>query len=381
MSYIVIDLETTSTRDPARGLHPYGDNEITHVGWKMEDEHHAATARLFDQQRPTFWFGPSRVTEEVVGCNLAFDLGFLLAKQCCMPNEIPEVTWDVAIFDYLWYGQEKFPSLDKIAARWLVGQDGNQKSADIGELISKYGDTDKIPEEEIVPYLIQDVELTERVYLAQKKVFEQCDEQFMFLIASEFAACRENILATHRGIPLDMLSLQQEQQSLVLRTSSLETHFAQALLALAGKQVNEFIPDNLINSTKFCQQLLYSPQIQITGKLVAGKFKSGLKKGQVKYKSHTEVVTLPDPMDSLEGMNTDEEKLTQYLTGKIISAPSRAYFIDTILQYRSCLKSLTTYCGNLIKYQVQDILHPLYQQTATGTGRISSSKPNIQNQP
>ena len=87
-------------------------------------------------------------------------------------------------------------------------------------------------------------------------------------------------------------------------------------------------------------------------------------------------------LDTLKGKGTDEKVLNEYLSAnQPNSGKSRYVLITAILQYRSVLKNLNTYCVNLRKYQLNGVLHPTYQQTSTATGRISSSKPNIQNQP
>lgn len=55
--------------------------------------------------------------------------------------------------------------------------------------------------------------------------------------------------------------------------------------------------------------------------------------------------------------------------------------IDEILEFRACKKLLSTYIEPIPSYLVDGRIHTSFNQSATATGRLSSSKPNLQNIP
>lgn len=55
--------------------------------------------------------------------------------------------------------------------------------------------------------------------------------------------------------------------------------------------------------------------------------------------------------------------------------------VKLILDYRALAKLINTYVKGLIDVSCENFLHPLYKQTLTNTGRLSSIEPNIQNMP
>ncbi|MCF0174306.1 MAG: DNA polymerase I [Bacteroidales bacterium] len=71
--------------------------------------------------------------------------------------------------------------------------------------------------------------------------------------------------------------------------------------------------------------------------------------------------------------STDEETLTALRETHPI--------IDEILEFRSCKKLLSTYIEPIPSYLVDGKVHTSFNQSTTATGRLSSSKPNLQNIP
>jgi DNA polymerase I-like protein with 3'-5' exonuclease and polymerase domains len=371
MTYAILDIETTSKKDLARGLHPYGLNDIVLIGGKRE------------KNNCEIMPGGTSIhlnADYIVGHNLAFDLGFLLANGNLHPNDFKSVPWDTQIFHYLWLGQKKYPSLEEAAEYWCPGEE-LKKTADIGDLIEQYGDTDKIPRVILDPYLEMDLILTEKVFQAQWRQLEFASEDVTFLIMSEMLACKENILATCNGIPLHMEKLALKKVNLLSTADLLRNRFIHEIEKTISSSTAVKDPD-IINSTKFAQQLIYADTATFDVVSPTGFYKSGLKKGQVKWSTSQGAMILQGtkvtPLDG--SMSTDEENIQKYLKfGDPHS--NRVTLLKMILEYRSVTKALGTYCANLEKYQIAGVLHPGFQQVSTGTGRASAVKPNIQNQP
>ena len=79
------------------------------------------------------------------------------------------------------------------------------------------------------------------------------------------------------------------------------------------------------------------------------------------------------------GYSTDQESL------EIIKANTTdkkvLTFINLVLDYRKNVKIYKTYLLGIEKFIVNNKIHPIYQQLATDTGRLTATVPNIQNIP
>ncbi len=137
-----------------------------------------------------------------------------------------------------------------------------------------------------------------------------------------------------RGIALDAGSLQIFGQQLTTELATLE----QSIHELAGRQFN-------INSPKQLGEVLFD-HLQLTA--MGKKTKSGY--------------------------STDAETLEKMLDQHPV--------IGLILKYRKLAKLNSTYVEGLLKAQQSDgRIHTTFNMTATATGRLSSTEPNLQNLP
>lgn len=384
--YFVFDLETTSKLDPVRGpFHPYGQNKIYKIGYTTHAGLDAVNIETLKNKQREFKLGHFRY---IVGLNLAFDMGYLLAEgRCGIPDLSTDVLfWDIGVFHYLMKGQgETYPSLNQLAEYWLGVSE--QKSDDIESLIHKYGDVDLIPDGIIDPYLTQDTTLTHKIFLKQLEYLEASTTDETFLFVSEMVATKELIFATHRGIPVHIPKLKQKKQDLQVQAVQCIEFVASELkgaspsLSLTGVTTE---PD-LISSRTFAQDLLYRMEVTVPYKYQSGVFKSGTRAGQpkisnAKTKIHLGVGLPPTPDGS---MPTDEKIISEFIEKRMAmgyASDLRTVLLSQILTFRKIQKASGTYCDNLLKYAKDSVIHPLYKQVATDTGRLSSSAPNIQNQ-
>ena len=85
-------------------------------------------------------------------------------------------------------------------------------------------------------------------------------------------------------------------------------------------------------------------------------------------------LNLPQPKSNKTGFKTDVKVLQRLVDYHPI--------IEQILEYRNLNKILTTYLEGLKDYIFDDgLVHTIYKQTLTRTGRLSSVEPNLQNIP
>ena len=158
----------------------------------------------------------------------------------------------------------------------------------------------------------------------------------------------ENVIFKSVEMPLSAVLCEMEERGIRLDGASLE-QFGNTLsgaIAAAEEKIYQLADKKFnINSTKQLSALLFD-ELHLTP---AGK----------KTKS---------------GYSTDAEALEKMLDQHPV--------IELILQYRKVSKLYSTYVEGLLKYLGGDgKLHTTFNMTATATGRLSSTEPNLQNLP
>lgn len=149
-----------------------------------------------------------------------------------------------------------------------------------------------------------------------------------------------------------------------------------------------------ITSSNHISAILYGGVIEEEIKIPAGYYKSGTRKGEVKYANHVIQHTfdrLVNPLkDTLTANSKKKENVKQiWSVGedvlKQLKGSNKAKeIINIILEHRRIYKAVSTYLvgyGDLIKQMgwENNVLHPNFNQCIAKTSRLSSSKPNGQN--
>lgn len=152
-----------------------------------------------------------------------------------------------------------------------------------------------------------------------------------------------------------------------------------------------------INSGKHVSAVLYGGTIEEVVKVATGIYKSGAKKGQIKYKNEKiEHVfeRLVSPLKDTETKRSIKKKeetsestewsVSEDIIKKLKARGKAKELIKIILEYRELYKLKSTYLegwSNLIKSQhwKEDMIHSNLNQCTAVTGRLSSSSPNAQN--
>lgn len=138
--------------------------------------------------------------------------------------------------------------------------------------------------------------------------------------------------------------------------------------------------------------VLYGGVVEQTFKVAVGHYKSGERKGEVKYKNEIlehNFERLVTPIAKTESAKNLSGKKATWSVGEDILMKLKAtgkakQIIATILEYRGVEKIRNTYLtgwGDLIKENCwQDsMIHGNLNQCVAITGRLSSSEPNLQN--
>ena len=372
MKPIILDVETTTINKGS----PFSvNNKLCYVGLFDGKTHYIFDIEYSDT--------PYRETldeiqeiinnhDTIVGFNLKFDLHWVRKygidiTQCR--------AWDSQLVHFILTNQRTpYPSLNGVAEHY-----GLEKKLDIvhDEYWSKGLDTLDVPQDILEEYLIKDLDVTYQVFNIQQKE--------VALLPTE----RQRLLSLHNQ---DLLVLEEmefngilfnEKKSLEL-AKELETELVdinQELVSICG------IHDLNFNSNDHISCLLYGGTITIPKKEIVGIYKTGTRKGEQKFGWVDYTYDLPRLVEPLKGselkkdgyFSTDEQTLRQLRGSK-----DAKKVIELILKRSGLEKRRGTYYQGLPELRInqgwtEGKLHGQLNQCVARTGRLSSSKPNLQN--
>jgi len=261
-----------------------------------------------------------------------------------------------------------YPSLNDVAQKYL-----NRQKLDVveKEYWSKGINTDQIPWDILAEYARRDVELTEAVYLKQLKLIPASKQKLISLKMQDMA-----VLAEMRFAGMKFDREYAEQQATRIRQ---EIQEIQSRLNLLHN-----IPSFNWASGDHLSALLYGGEIVEKKRVPIGKYKSGAKVGENRYQIQEEVHSLPRLYKPIRGSelkkggvwSTDEDTLKKLDDGTEL--------IGGILKLRELSKLVGTYYEGIPElaresFWPEGYLYGNFNQCVAATGRLSSSRPNLQN--
>lgn len=305
-----------------------------------------------------------------IGVNIKFDLHWLVN----VGFDISSIKiWDCQIGEFLLSNQTMpYPSLDGMAEKYSLG-----KKLDIVkiEYWEKGIDTDKIPREILSDYLMQDLTLTEQVFKKQLPLLKEQGKYNLFrLQCADLLVLQE---MEYNGIYFNKEQSKKNAEELAIK-----------LEILYKKITSNYpsVPINL-NSTDDVSCLLYGGTIKIDDRIPIGLYKSGQKIGHIRYKKIVKEFPLPRLIEPLPGSelqkegywSTDETTLRSLKPNKEVKQ-----LLSLLKEYSELEKLKGTYFEGYPKLMEKmnwpdNMLHGTLNQCVARTGRLSSSKPNLQN--
>lgn len=371
MQYLVLDVETTISNDG----NPFDEkNKLCYVGIRKDGVNYNFPIEYDDSP-----YGGSLASiqslidsvDTIVGFNIKFDIHWIRKYGI---NIHSRRVWDCQLSHFILSGQrEPYPSLNGVAASHLL-------DSKLDVVASEYWnngiDTPDIPKEILVPYLEKDLELTEQVYLKQLEVLEK-NPQYTRLIS------------LHNQ---DLVVLQEMEFNGLLYNEKDSEAFAEQLeeeMRVIDSELNHLVncDDFNFNSVDHVSAFLYGGSINLRRKVPAGFYKTGPKAGEPKEKWEVYQVTFEQIVKPLKGSELSKEGLysTDEDTLRSLKGSKRAKEIIEMLLKRSELeKRVSTYYRGIPKIiskfnWKQGVLHGQLNQCVARTGRLSSSRPNLQN--
>jgi len=371
IAFAAIDVETTLNGNEDIGLaHPmHPDNEVVAYGL-CEDLLPLATYDR-DEFAENLYMLDKNVT--LCGHNISFDLMYLYKSDGEEIHDLKTILqshkiWDTQLAEYILSGQRtKFSSLDELSVKYglPVKDDGIKKyfQAGLG--------SDKIPPEELTPYLEQDVINTKAI--AHLQYDRAVEAGQLTLIETQMEALHATTEMQYNGLHIDKTRLDNYTVEVVDKFVEVKLD----LEALAVGHVED------INSPKQWSQFFFGGKKKVKVKEEVGVYKNG----NTKYKLVEKTVVIkpfinyvPDPekVSAKTGQISVDDTVLNDMLKHTFDAKAIA-IINGLLKYRELAKQLSTYVQGLSKHIIEDFIHGKLNHTATVTGRLSSTNPNLQN--
>jgi DNA polymerase I-like protein with 3'-5' exonuclease and polymerase domains len=188
---------------------------------------------------------------------------------------------------------------------------------------------------------------------------------------------------------MDLLVLQEmeatglpfNEQLCAVRAQEVDDKVSKIKLQLSAIYPN--VPINF-GSGDHLSAFLYGGIVKEDGKEHVGFYKTGERAGQPKYKNIIIEHILPRLYQPLRGSELQKEGMFATDEGTLRKLKGKKNVVNLLLELSKLEKLNGTYYRGLVTLREQmhwpvGILHGQFNQTTAATGRLSSSKPNLQN--
>ena len=370
MKTLVLDVETTITNTG----HPFTkDNKLMLVGL---DGH-----RVYDIE---YGVEPHQESlkqiqvavdsaDVLVGFNIKFDLHWL--QRYGIDFKTKRVH-DCQLVEFILRNQANpYPSLNGTAEYYDLGT----KLDEVKETYWKNGiDTDKIPLNILTDYLNQDVDLTYKVYLEQVKELELPEH----VNKKRLISLHNQDLLVLQDIEFN--GLQYEYQHSITLGDELDEQISKLDRKLAEYHKSDhFNPSSNVHLSA----LLYGGTITYREQEESGVYKGGARMGEVKYKwvdKEFDLKQLFEPLDGTELKRPGQYKTNDDTLQRLEGSEESMKILKILLTRATLEKRRGTYYIGVPALSdtmgwTNNLLHGQLNQCVAKTGRLSSSKPNLQN--
>ena len=304
--------------------------------------------------------------EVIVGFNIKFDLHWLKKAGLRLDHKR---LYDCQLAEFVIERQQnRYPSLNESAAKYQLG-------AKVDVIKEEYWDkgicTSLIPWPILRAYAKQDAVLTLRTFEAQQAQISPLQRRLLSLLNEDIKVLQE-----------------MECNGLIYDAQLCETRAAelQGRIDASRASLNSFYPEVPINwaSGDQLSAFLYGGTIHQETKEHIGFYKTGLKKDQPKYGKVVVEHQLPRLYTPLKGTEMAKEGFYSTSEDTLLKLKGKQGPLTILLELSKMEKLLGTYYAGLPKLNAEmhwqsGRLHGTFNQTVAQTGRLSSTKPNLQN--
>lgn len=373
MSLITLDLETSiyNTGNPFDTR-----NFIVTAHIKEEDQ----LTKCYFYDEPDFRTKIQQAMRQatlLVGVNIKFDLhhcrnmGLQLRDGCRV--------WDCMLAEFILSGQTNpFASLNELAEKYNLGK----KEDVVAEYWEKGISTESIPRDIVSSYGNTDVDLTYAVYTAQLADNRMSPELHRLILLD---GCDLLVLTE-----MEWNGFLYDVQGSRAKAASLEAELKEKdeeLLKMFDKRINLESGDQLSCALYGGE---YSEDVYASE---PATYQSGIKKGQEYIRrqfSHTEVYHFPRIFEPIKGSALKKEGFYSTAEDVLLQLKAKTKQQKRVIELLLRRAYLSKLCGTYLTafpalieeiHWADNTIHGQFNQTIARTGRLSSSKPNMQNAP
>lgn len=371
MNILTLDCETTTIE---KGNPFHKENKLCSIGFTDNSGYHDIKIEYDSSpygENLQIVKNAIKDSDLIVGFNIKFDLHWL-RKYGIIEFQNKRI-WDVQIAHFILTAQQhKYPSLNEVCDHY-----GIENKLDVvkTEYWDKGFDTTNVPYSILSDYLRQDVFLTKQLFDLQRK--EVTDRQMGTLVSLS----NQDLIVLEE---MEWNGLYYDKQESLRKSVDME-----AQLSELDTELFKLVPYPFINwnSGYHLSSILYGGTIEYVEQHPDGTFKTGKRAGEVKYKNVTKEKSFPRLVDPLKRSELAKEGYwsTDEPTLKQLKAKGMAKDIIALIQEKAKLEKAngTYYKGipELMDKMTWDdnIIHGQLNQCTAVTGRLSSTKPNLQN--
>ena len=309
-----------------------------------------------------------------VGHNIKFDMLYWL-KDLSITGFKNLKLWDTMIVEYIITGQQtKYASLDKLSEKY----GGTIKDSKIKDYWDRGVDTEDIPEDELLPYLKQDLLNTDRIFQHQWDRVQFLG--ILPLVEAQMNALKATIIMEWNGMHFDIELAYKKAEEIYKELKeckdSLITSMSASGITNPNPSSNEHISLYLFGGVQSVDCTV--PMFDKEGNIL--HYKSGPKVGKPRTKKGKKDVVI-DWIYNPTGATPSSKKYFYKVGDAELKELSSSHIVNYILKYRSLYKDLNTYYIGFAKlmWPHDDKIHGTINHCGTATGRLSSTKPNLQN--
>jgi len=280
--------------------------------------------------------------------------------------------WDCQLAHFIITNQKNpYPSLNQVAEYYGLGT----KIDKIAEYWEQGIQTTDIPYEELVEYLNMDLLLTYQIYFKQQEELESKPHLRKLLNISMVDTL---VLADMEwnGMKYDFTLSKNKAETLTEQIREIDKN----LYEICSE------PGCNWNSNDHLSAILYGGTLKLPYR---EKYEKILKDGTVRERERNSIreVVMPQLVAPLKGTECAKEgywKTSEDILRALKAKGVAKRLIELVLQRSLLDKELNTYAEGLPKlyeekHYTDEIIHGQFNQCVARTGRLSSSKPNLQN--
>lgn len=340
----------------------------------------------FNRQIPAEAVEMLKVADVFIGHNLPFDLSYIW--ECA---ELKEYIlrggqfWDTQIAEYLMSGQRH--STSSLAELQVIYLDKVVKPSRISNLYKRGIGADKIVKKLNThkrlaklynDYCLSDGATPIEIFLRQYQRAKELGMLKVIKLYNRYMVAIVNTMCT--GIPVDMEKCQETYREFKLKS----IHYLEQAAEIVKPYWDERLKDFNINSSKDKSAILFGGTYIIKTPTVVGVYKNGNEKiGKVEEEVTIKGFGLPTSFSRCgakkDQYSTDEDVINRIYRDSDNEIAKR--YCELQKQSMKYNKMCNTYLSAFLEKSVNGNLFPNFNNTTTITGRLSASKPNMQNIP